>query len=349
MSLVASLPGAALLVVSRSRGALRRPTASQRKELPVADRPYTLLSCGMSIDGYLSAGTATRLLLSNDADFDRVDGERAASDAILVGAGTIRKDNPRLLVRSPERRAARVARGLAPSPTKVTVTRRAELDCARRLLRGRRCGQARLLPQPTRSPRPASGSARWRPSSTPAGPSTMRRVCEDLGDRGVRRLMVEGGGTVHTQLLTDDLADELQLVVAPFFVGDSAACRFVGDGRYPWNPGRRATLAEVRQIGDVVLLRYALSPRFGERRDRGDRARAATARDRHRRPRGSAPRCSCRSPSPTASRRRRGSSPSTGSPTGASTSRSVSATGPAARPSSGARPGRRRPGCTASA
>jgi 5-amino-6-(5-phosphoribosylamino)uracil reductase len=51
-------------------------------------------------------------------------------------------------------------------------------------------------------------------------------------------------------------------VVAPFFVGDSRAPRFVRDGRFPWNPGRRATLAEVRQIGDVVLLRYALSPRF---------------------------------------------------------------------------------------
>jgi 5-amino-6-(5-phosphoribosylamino)uracil reductase len=36
----------------------------------------------------------------------------------------------------------------------------------------------------------------------------------------------------------------------------------VGDGRFPWNPGRRATLAEVRPIGDVVLLRYALSARF---------------------------------------------------------------------------------------
>ena len=60
---------------------------------------------------------------------------------------------------------------------------------------------------------------------------------------------------------TNRLADELHLVVAPFFVGDSRASRVVGDGRFPWNPGRRATLAEVRPIGDVVLLRYALSPR----------------------------------------------------------------------------------------
>ena len=75
--------------------------------------------------------------------------------------------------------------------------------------------------------------------------------------------MVEGGRTIHTQFLTADLADELQLVVAPFFVGDSRACRFVGDGDFPWHPSHRATLAEARQIGDVVLLRYALSRRFG--------------------------------------------------------------------------------------
>jgi 5-amino-6-(5-phosphoribosylamino)uracil reductase len=93
-------------------------------------------------------------------------------------------------------------------------------------------------------------------------PVSMGRVSEDLHARGVRRLMVEGGGIVHTQFLTGALADELHLVVAPFFVGDSRASRFVGDGRFPWNPDRRATLAEVRRIGDVVLLRYALSDRF---------------------------------------------------------------------------------------
>ena len=90
-------------------------------------------------------------------------------------------------------------------------------------------------------------------------------VSEDLHARGVRRLMVEGGGKVLTQFLTAGLADELHLVVAPFFVGDSRARRFVGDGSFPWNPDRRAELAEVRRIGDVVLLRYALSDRF----DRG--------------------------------------------------------------------------------
>ena len=93
-------------------------------------------------------------------------------------------------------------------------------------------------------------------------PVELRWIGEDLHRRGVRRLLVEGGGSVHTQLLTEDLADELQLVVAPFFLGDAAARRFVGDGTFPWHAERRATLAEVRQLDDVVLLRYALSSRF---------------------------------------------------------------------------------------
>ena len=93
-------------------------------------------------------------------------------------------------------------------------------------------------------------------------PIEMCRISEDLRARGVTRLMIEGGGKVLTQFLTAGLADELHLVVAPFFVGDCRAQRFVGDGSFPWNPGRRAELAEVRRLGNVVLLRYALSDRF---------------------------------------------------------------------------------------
>jgi 5-amino-6-(5-phosphoribosylamino)uracil reductase len=77
--------------------------------------------------------------------------------------------------------------------------------------------------------------------------------------------MVEGGGTVHTQFLTEDIVDELQLTVAPVFVGDSQAPRFVRDGSFPWNAASRAELVDVRKLGDVVLLRYALSSRFGDR------------------------------------------------------------------------------------
>jgi 5-amino-6-(5-phosphoribosylamino)uracil reductase len=227
----------------------------------MAERPYTLLSCGMSIDGYLDGATEKRLLLSNEADLDRVDAVRADCDAILVGAATVRNDNPRLMVRTKARREERVSRGLQPSPMKVTVTRRAQLDACSNFFV---TGDAEKL---VYCASPTADLARDRLGAVATvvdggQPVDMGRMSEDLFSRGVQRLMVEGGGTVHTQFLTADLADELHLVVAPLFVGDSRARRFVSDGRFPWNPDRRATLAEVRRIDDVVLLRYALSPRF---------------------------------------------------------------------------------------
>jgi 5-amino-6-(5-phosphoribosylamino)uracil reductase len=215
----------------------------------------------MSLDGYLDGATDQRLLLSNAADFDRVDAVRAECDAILVGAVTVRRDNPRLLVRSPARREERAARGLRPSPIKVTVTGGAELDaCADFFTAGD-------VEKIVYCASPAVDDAYERLGKVATivdggQPVDMHHLTEDLHCRGVRRLMVEGGGMMHTQFLTAGLADELHLVVAPLFVGDSRARRFVSDGAFPWNPDRRATLAEVRQIGDVVLLRYALSARF---------------------------------------------------------------------------------------
>ncbi|MGW3810445.1 RibD family protein, partial [Micromonospora sp. NPDC005113] len=78
---------------------------------PALARPYVLLSCATSIDGYIDDASDQRLLLSNADDLDRVDAVRASCDAILVGAGTVRRDDPRLLVRAAERRAERVAGG----------------------------------------------------------------------------------------------------------------------------------------------------------------------------------------------------------------------------------------------
>ncbi len=225
------------------------------------DRPYTLLSCGMSIDGYLDDVADDRLLLSNDADFDRVDEVRAGCDAILVGATTIRQDDPRLLIRDAARRAERVSRGEPANPVKVTVTGRCEIDPAARFFT---LGDVdKLVYCATAVVAEANDRLGKVATVVDAGdPVDLHVVSADLAARGVRRLMVEGGGSMHTQFLTEGLVDELQLVVAPFFVGDSRAPRFVGDGQFPWSPSRRAALAEVRQIGDVVLLRYAMSDRF---------------------------------------------------------------------------------------
>jgi 5-amino-6-(5-phosphoribosylamino)uracil reductase len=235
----------------------------------VTERPYVLLSCAMSVDGCLDSPGRERLVLSGAADLDRVDGERAGSDAIMVGAGTIRRDDPRLLIRSPERRAARAANGQPEHPIGVTLTASGDLDPAARFFApGWWAGGA----GPDRGARPA----RLVYCASPVAAQVGRRldgraevvdagdrpalavVLADLSRRGVRRLMVEGGASLSRQFLTGGLADELQLVIAPFFVGDPGAPRFAGPGRYPNGPSHQMALAEVREIGAVVLLRYLL-------------------------------------------------------------------------------------------
>ncbi|MBD2896195.1 2,5-diamino-6-ribosylamino-4(3H)-pyrimidinone 5'-phosphate reductase [Actinomadura sp. RB99] len=224
----------------------------------MTERPYVLLSCAASIDGYIDDTTDQRLLLSNDEDFDRVDDVRAGCDAILVGANTIRRDNPRLLVRTEERRKARVARGLPESPIKVTFTARGDLDPNAKFFAA---GDVEKIVYCSSA---AVDECRKNLGDVATvvdtgDPVDLNTVLADLAGRGVQRLMVEGGGTVHTQFLTAGLADELQLVIAPFFVGDSAAPRFVGTGEFPHHPGNRMALEEVRPIGDVILARYLLT------------------------------------------------------------------------------------------
>ncbi|MEU9588123.1 dihydrofolate reductase family protein [Streptomyces sp. NPDC048193] len=213
--------------------------------------PYVLLSAAVSLDGYLDDTGPERLLLSSPADFDRVDEVRASVDAILVGAGTIRADNPRLLVNSAGRRAARAAAGKPEYPVKVTVSASGELDPTAAFWH---TGGDKVLLTTDEGARrahalglaadvvPLGRVFEWRPA------------LEYLHDRrGVRRLMVEGGGTVHSRLLQQELADELQLVLAPLFVGDPAAPRLFGPGDYRRG---RLRLVETRRIEDVVLMRY---------------------------------------------------------------------------------------------
>lgn len=220
-------------------------------------RPYVLLSAAMSVDGHIDDTEPGPLMLSDAADLDRVDEVRAGVDAILVGATTIRRDDPRLLVRSERRRAAREAAGRTPNPRKVTLTASGDLDPAARFFT--LGAEEKLVYASSGAVARARETVGAAATVVDAGePIDLPRLLADLCERGVERLMVEGGTAMHTLFLTTGLADELHLVVAPFFVGDAEAPRFVGPGRFVHDAGHRMHLAEARPIGDLVLLRYTL-------------------------------------------------------------------------------------------
>jgi 5-amino-6-(5-phosphoribosylamino)uracil reductase len=211
----------------------------------------------MSVDGYIDDATPERLRLSSPADFDRVDGVRATCDAILVGANTVRRDDPKLLIKSLVRQDRRAARGLPRQLVKVTMTVGGDLDPGARFFT---TGDApKLVYAGSQSAAELAERLAGVAEVVDGGdPVDLRLVLADLARRGVRRLMVEGGGGMHTRFLTEGLADELQLVVAPFFVGDPSAPRFVHPGIFPQDPAHPMRLAEVTRIGDLALMRYLI-------------------------------------------------------------------------------------------
>jgi riboflavin-specific deaminase-like protein len=223
----------------------------------VPSRPYVLLSCATSADGYLDDAGPDRLILSGPADLDRVDEVRAGCDAILVGANTVRKDNPRLLIRDPRRSARRTARGLPAHPTRVTLTATGDLDPAARFFAP---GAPRLVYCAT----PALAQARARLGEEAAviidagDPLSLEVMLQNLGnERGIRRLLVEGGARLLGEFLAGGLADEFQHALAPFFIADPRAPRF----DLPPQPAPAPmTLAQAHRVGEVAVLRYLLGP-----------------------------------------------------------------------------------------
>jgi 5-amino-6-(5-phosphoribosylamino)uracil reductase len=225
----------------------------------VPSRPYVLLSCAISADGYLDDAGPERLILSGPADLDRVDGVRAGCDAILVGAGTVRHDDPRLLIRDPRRRARRAARGLPEHPARVTVTGTGDLDPGARFFAPT---AERLVYCATPAlPRTRARIGDQAVIIDAGNPLTLEFVLNNLAERNVVRLLVEGGAQLLAEFLAGEFSDELHLAVAPFFVANPAAPRFS-----PSRPGPPMTLAEVQRLDDIVLHRYLLGPGGPDRR-----------------------------------------------------------------------------------
>lgn len=216
-----------------------------------AGRPYVYLNMVCSADGAAHLAGRTHGM-GGEADrlaFRRL---REYCDVVLVGAGTVRAEGygaPRL---SPEAQARRRRRGLAPVPRLVVVSARLDLD-----------PKARLFQDPALQPVVFTVS-----QAPPDRLASLRDVAEvvscpgpqvDLGaclrwlaERGVRRVLCEGGPTLNARLLEAGLVDELFLTVAPLLVGGPAG-RIVSG---PVVPNTRLHLKELREHRGELLVRY---------------------------------------------------------------------------------------------
>ena len=200
------------------------PSLPQSADRTPANRPYVFVNVAASADGKIDAAARRGAAISSAEDWDRVDALRAGSDAVMVGGRTLLKEDPRLVVKSARLRAERVGRGQAENPLKVGVVTSADLRPESRFLH--EGGAQVILFTTNRTPQAQLDLLRAAGAQVLVlgeARVDLHAALTVLYDRGVRRLMVEGGGALLGELFRLRLVDEFYLYIAPLILGGASA------------------------------------------------------------------------------------------------------------------------------
>lgn len=197
------------------------------------ERPFVFINTAITADGKIDTVARNGAAISSPTDIERVDRLRAESDAIMVGGRTLHQEDPKLTVKSPFLRAQRLERGLDENPMKVGIVSRIE-DPQDKQTKGigtdgnfLNFGPARVVIFTTEQSDKAQISRLQERGATVLVVGQERvdlaTALRKLKRLGVKRLMVEGGGTLNAELLRLKLVDEIHLYIAPLIFGGATA------------------------------------------------------------------------------------------------------------------------------
>lgn len=217
-------------------------------------RPFVFINSAMSADGKISSVNRTQVRISGRADLARVDGLRASSNAIIVGLGTVLADDPGLRVKSIDSREARLAQGLPENPLRIVADSLARTPPDARIL-GPGCliATSRSAPQD----RLEKLSPRCEIIKCGAERVDLAELMAVLYERGIKRLMVEGGARLNWSLISLGLVDELYVYIGDLIIGGESAPSLV-DGQGYRESYPRLRLDSVERLDEGVLLKWSL-------------------------------------------------------------------------------------------
>jgi 2,5-diamino-6-(ribosylamino)-4(3H)-pyrimidinone 5'-phosphate reductase len=219
-------------------------------------RPRVAINVAMSADGKISTHRRERISLGSAEDRRLMDALRARHDAVIVGATTVRLDGWAIRVRDRTIRERRLARGLPPHPLNVVLTTRLDLspDCQffthprtqRLIVTSRQAPPGRIRRWKTHGEVWVTRGRTIRPAA----------VLAELGRRGCKRVLLEGGGELNFAFFRERLVDELYITVTPRILGGRDAPTPADGPGFVASTQTRLELVSSRRRGDEVFLRY---------------------------------------------------------------------------------------------
>jgi 2,5-diamino-6-(ribosylamino)-4(3H)-pyrimidinone 5'-phosphate reductase len=220
-------------------------------------RPFVYVNMAMTADGKITSAEREYPRITSDLDRETMDRLRAEADAIVVGAGTLRADDPPLHVREAGMRAYRASMGKPVGLVRVVVTASGGIDLASRFFEDEPDG-VRIVAtvegaDPDRLAALEGQAEVWRLGRDQVD---LRLMLERLGRRGVERVLVEGGGELNWCFFRDDLVDELYVTVAPGLLGGRDAPTLLEGEGFSMDLQKRLRLLELRREGDEIYCRY---------------------------------------------------------------------------------------------
>lgn len=223
-------------------------------------RPYVVVNVAMSADGKLSTRERRQVKISGRQDFSRVDRLKAGSDAVMVGIGTVLADDPSLTVKEDICREHRIQRGADVNPVRVVIDSNARIPADAKVLHK---GEGKRVVVVSSRADPARIAVLEKLATViVAGKDEvdLGEALEHLGAMGIKRLMVEGGGTLIAGLIRAGLVDEIYTFVGNIIIGGKDAPTLAdGEGYIRESEFTRLTLVESRQIENGVLLHWMVS------------------------------------------------------------------------------------------
>jgi diaminohydroxyphosphoribosylaminopyrimidine deaminase/5-amino-6-(5-phosphoribosylamino)uracil reductase len=218
-------------------------------------RPYVTLKAGMTLDGKIAASSGDARWITSLASRREVHRLRAEFDAVMVGIGTVIADDPALTART----GARLATLAARQPVRIVLDSRLRVPRNARILARQDRAKTWIATTET-APRSRRQWLARKGVDVLVLPQSKGRVLlpallKELGRRGIRSLLVEGGSELNAALLRSRLVDHVRLYIAPSLLGGRDAKGLIG-GK---SPTRVAGSLKLRNItvrsvgGDVVV------------------------------------------------------------------------------------------------